>query len=227
MASPISPSISALGTRAATESMTTTDLERLLAGVGLGDEHFVDIDAHASGVAGIEGVLRVDEGDNAAEGLRLGEDLERQRGLARGLGSVDLDDAAAGDAADAERHIERERSGGNRLDLERGVVIAEAHDGACAVLALDLLACFGDGRRALVLIGDGLDSLHLRLCCFCHDCSYLSTDSMIYEQPFVVKGCSRSIAEGVCSRFTRAYQVSCRRLSAQNRMHPPPAEAVC
>ena len=47
-------------------------------------------------------MLGVNECDDAAHGLRLGEDLERERGLAGGLGTVDLDDAAAGHAADAE-----------------------------------------------------------------------------------------------------------------------------
>ena len=54
--SPISPSISARGTRAATESIDDNidragtdqhlgDLERLLAVVGLGDQQLVDVDA--------------------------------------------------------------------------------------------------------------------------------------------------------------------------------------
>ena len=117
--SPISPSISARGTSAATESMTmhvdgagthehVADLERLLAGVGLGDEHLVDVNAQARGVDRVERVLGVDEGDDAAHGLGLGEDLERERRLAAGLRPVHLDDAAARHAADAERRIERQ-----------------------------------------------------------------------------------------------------------------------
>ena len=42
------------------------DLERLLAGVRLADEELVDVDAAGAGVAGIERVLDVDEGDDAA-----------------------------------------------------------------------------------------------------------------------------------------------------------------
>ena len=42
------------------------DLERLLAGVRLADEELVDVDAAGAGVARIEGVLDVDEGDDAA-----------------------------------------------------------------------------------------------------------------------------------------------------------------
>ena len=75
--SPISPSISARGTRAATESITTRsseprahehvgDLERLLAGVGLGDEELVDVHPELAGVGRVERVLGVDERGDAA-----------------------------------------------------------------------------------------------------------------------------------------------------------------
>ena len=92
--SPISPSISARGDEGgdgvddddvdgSRAHEHVADLERVLAGVGLRDEDLVDVDAEAGGIAGIEGVLRVDEGDDAAHGLGLGENLEREGGLAR------------------------------------------------------------------------------------------------------------------------------------------------
>ena len=120
--SPISPSISARGTSAATESMTTRssarradqhvgDLQRLLAGVGLGHEQLVDVHAELAGVRGVEGVLGVDERRDAALPLGLGDDVQADGGLARALGAEDLDDATAGDAADAERDVEGERAG--------------------------------------------------------------------------------------------------------------------
>ena len=76
--SPISPSSSALGTSAATESTTSTSMapERTRASVisracsplvRLRDQQVVDIDAQLLGVAGIEGVLRVDKGRQAAQ----------------------------------------------------------------------------------------------------------------------------------------------------------------
>ena len=110
--SPMSPSSSARGTSAATESMTMTstalertrrlgDLERLLAGVGLRDQQLVGVDAELLGVDGIERVLGVDEGGDAAQALRLGDDVQREGGLAGRLRPVDLDDAAAREAADA------------------------------------------------------------------------------------------------------------------------------
>ena len=91
------------------------------------------------GVRGVERVLGVDERGDAARRLRLGDDLQRERGLARGLRAVDLDDAAARHAADAEGGVERERAGGDRGDLVGRGVLAELHERALAELLLDLL----------------------------------------------------------------------------------------
>jgi hypothetical protein len=41
-------------------------------------------------------------------------------------------------AADAERDVEPERAGGQRLDVVHGAAFAELHDGALAELLLDL-----------------------------------------------------------------------------------------
>ena len=86
------------------------DLERLLAGVGLADEELVDVDAAGPGVGRIERVLDVDERDDAATRLGLGEDVLADRRLARRLRAEDLGDPAARDAADAERQVERDRA---------------------------------------------------------------------------------------------------------------------
>ena len=145
--SPISPSISARGTSAATESTTTTvdaagaderlgDLERLLAGVGLADEQLVDVDAAGAGVAGIERVLDVDEGGDAALALGLGDDVLADRGLARRLRAEDLGDPAARDAADAEGEVERDRAGRDGVDV-LALARAELHDRAAPELLLD------------------------------------------------------------------------------------------
>jgi hypothetical protein len=97
------------------------DFQRLLAGVGLGDQQVVDIDAQLAGIDRVERVFGVDEGAGAAALLRLGDDMQRQRGLARAFRPVDLDDPAARQAADAERDVEPERAGGDHLDLHRAV----------------------------------------------------------------------------------------------------------
>ena len=69
------------------------------------------------GVVGVEGVLGVDEGRDAAGLLGLGDDVQGEGGLAGGLRAVDLDDAAARHAADAERDVEGDGAGGDGLDL--------------------------------------------------------------------------------------------------------------
>jgi hypothetical protein len=69
---------------------------------------------------------------------RLGDHVQGQRGLAAGFRAVDLHHAAARQAADAERGVEGQRTGGHRLDVVGGAAVAHAHDGALAELPLDL-----------------------------------------------------------------------------------------
>ena len=83
-------------------------------------------------------MLHVDERGHAAGLLGVGDDMQRKGGLAGGLGSVELDDAAAGQAPDAERQVEAERAGGDDLDALLRLDLAELHDGALAELLADL-----------------------------------------------------------------------------------------
>src|SRR6478735_103016 len=57
------------------------DFQRLLAGVRLGDQERVGVDAQLGGIFRIEGVLGVDEGGNAALALGIGNRVQRDRGL--------------------------------------------------------------------------------------------------------------------------------------------------
>ena len=84
------------------------DLERLLAGIGLGDEHILDLHAKRAGIGDVERVLCVDERDLAARLLRLGEHMQRQRRLTGGFRPVNFDDTALGQAPDTERQVERQ-----------------------------------------------------------------------------------------------------------------------
>ena len=77
--------------------------------------------------------------------LRFGGDVQAERGLAGGFRSEDLGDAPARNAADAERDIERERTGGDDLDLER-VGFTQAHDGTIAVALDDVAEGFVEHR---------------------------------------------------------------------------------
>ena len=72
----------------------------------------------AARVAGIERVLHVDEGARRRRALRLGDDVLAEGRLARRFRPVDLGDAAARDTADAQRQVERDRAGGDRVEHE-------------------------------------------------------------------------------------------------------------
>ena len=93
------------------------DLQRLLAGVGLGNEHILHVDPQRFGIGGVQRVLGVYKGHLAAHLLGLRQHMEGQRGLTGGLRSVDLHDTAPGQAADAQRQIQRQRSGGDSLHV--------------------------------------------------------------------------------------------------------------
>ena len=113
------------------------DLERLLAGVGLADEEVVDLHPDPGGVDGVEGVLGVDEGGDAALLLGLRDDVQRQGRLAGRLRAVDLDDPALGDAPDSKREVERQRARRDGLDLTLRPRFTKAHDRSLPVGALD------------------------------------------------------------------------------------------
>ena len=146
-----------------------TDLQALLAGVRLGDEHRVDVHAQSPGIVGVQGVLGVDEGHLAAPLLGLGHNVEGQGGLTRGLGTVDLNDTTLGNAADAQRQIQGQGAGGDGLHHDIGVV-AQAHDGALTIGLLDL---GHGGLQSLLLIRGGSGALHHSFLLVCH--VYLSS----------------------------------------------------
>ena len=126
------------------------DVERLFAGIGLRHEEAVEIDAEPVRIRRIERVLDVDERRGAAQLLRLGDDVERERRLTARFRSVDLDDPAARDAADPEREIERDRARRNHVDLHAGGEIAHLHDGTLAELTLDLRERVSEGYPFVV-----------------------------------------------------------------------------
>src|SRR5690606_26898995 len=127
------------------------DLERLLAGVRLRDQEIIDVHADLLGVDRIERMLRVDERSRAALLLDLGDDLQRERGLARRLWPVDLDDAPARQPADAERKVEPERAGRHDLDVARRDGIPEPHHRTLAELLFDLAKRCRKGLLAVLV----------------------------------------------------------------------------
>ena len=114
------------------------DFQSLLAVVGLRDQKIVGLHTQLARVTDVERVLGVYEGADTARTLRLRHDVQCERGLARGFRPVDLDDAPARQAADAERDVEPERAGGNNLNVVIDAAVAHLHDRTLAELLFDL-----------------------------------------------------------------------------------------
>ena len=113
--------------------------QRLFAGIRLRHEQVIQIHAEFFGVAGIQRVFGVNERREAAGLLRVGDDVQHQRGFAGGFRAENFHDAPARNAADAEREVNRQAAGRDDLDFHLRPRVAEAHDRAVAV-------GFGDGR---------------------------------------------------------------------------------
>ena len=113
------------------------DFQRLFAGVGLRNNQLVNIDAQLGGITGIKRVFGINEGDGAASFLRFGQHVQRQRGFARAFRPVNLDHAAFGQTADAERNIEAQRAGRNQFDIH-GFTAAQLHRRAFAKSTINL-----------------------------------------------------------------------------------------
>ena len=146
--SPISPSISALGTRAATESITmmSTALDstsisaickRLLGAARLADQQRLDVDAQPLAPRRVERVLGVDERRDAAVPLGVGHRVQGDRRLAARLGAEQLDDPAPRQPLAAQRQVERQGPRRDPLDLQVAP-LAQLHDRPGAERLLDL-----------------------------------------------------------------------------------------
>ena len=114
------------------------DFQGLLTGVGLGDEQFGQAHAQLGGVLHVECVFGIDEGAGATQLLHLGNDLQCEGGLAGRLRPVDLDDAAARQAANAQRDVQPQRTGGDHFDVRGNFAVGHAHDRTLAELLFDL-----------------------------------------------------------------------------------------
>ena len=113
------------------------NVQTLFTGVRLGDQQAVNVNAECLGVNRVERVLGVDKRSRAAQLLRLCNAVQRNRGLTGGFRSVDLNDSAARQTADAECEIQTDRAGRDVFDIHAGV-FAQTHNRAFAELLFDL-----------------------------------------------------------------------------------------
>ena len=115
------------------------DIQRILAAVRLGNQQIFNVDADLLRVTGVDRMLGVDDRAPAALRLRIGDDMQTERGFSARFGSENLDDAAGRNTSDAERKVERERTRADDRNILLGRArIAEAHDRPFAETLLDL-----------------------------------------------------------------------------------------
>ena len=114
------------------------NLQRLLTIVRLGDQKRVHIHAQVSGINRIQCMLRINKRSLAAGLLRLCHTVERQGGLTTGLRAVDLYDTALRQAVNTGGNVQGQRAGGDGGHIQV-LVLAQAHNGTCAVLLFNLL----------------------------------------------------------------------------------------
>ena len=126
------------------------------------NEEVVHVHTQFLGIEAVEGMLGIDEGGDAAGFLAFGNGVDGQSGLTGTLGTINFDDAAAGETANAQRHIEADAAGGDDVELLVGTV-AQLHDGALAVALLYLVEGALEDFQFFLLQGIGF--VHF----FCHN----------------------------------------------------------
>ena len=209
--SPISPSISARGTSAATESTTSTSTafdRTSVSTISSACSPVSGCDTISSsmstpellGVGRVERMLGIDERRGPAALLRLGDRVQRESGLARALRPVDFDHPPARQPADAERDVQPEASGRDRLDLHL-LAAAELHCRALAERAIDL----GERRfeRLLPVHAWGIPyELPMTF-----NCAAMSPVSLLCKRSFAHRRrpspASMTLAYSICSSGTR------------------------
>src|SRR6516164_1858573 len=115
-----------------------SDLERLLARIGLRNQELVDIDPELASVSRIESMFRIDESASPTPALSLGNYVQCESGFAGALRTVDLDDTPARQSADPECDIKAERARRDHLCLRRGLARPEFHNRTLAKSAFNL-----------------------------------------------------------------------------------------
>ena len=98
------------------------DVQGLFAVIRLGDEQFVGVHAQAPGIGHIQGVLGVHKGAGAPQLLTFSDDVQGERGFARGFGPENFRDAPARNAAHAQGQIQADGTRGNHGNVHLHVV---------------------------------------------------------------------------------------------------------
>ena len=123
-------------------------------------------------------MLSVDKPGNSALALHLRDHMQSHRCLTGGFRSVDLNDSAARNSADPERHIQAEGTCGNRFHIEDLRLLAKLHDRPFTELLFNLTKrCFQCFLFIFVCHNNSLsssDSEHMFALCIYYK-SYIHT----------------------------------------------------
>ena len=113
------------------------DFQCLLARIGLGNQQVIYVYTQLARILRVKRVLGVNEGTGCTRFLRLCNHRQRQGGFTRGLWTVDFNNTAFWQTANAQRDVQTQRTCRDSRDW-LAILIAHQHDGAFAELTFDL-----------------------------------------------------------------------------------------
>ncbi len=88
-----------------------SDFKGLFTGIGLGNQEFVGIHTKLAGISRVKRVFGIDKRTGPAKLLGFGNRVQRQRGFTRTFRTIDFDDTATRQTANAQSDIKTERTG--------------------------------------------------------------------------------------------------------------------
>ena len=116
------------------------NFQGLLTVVGLRDVEIVDVYPKFFGVEAVESVFCIDEGCNTSALLCFSNGMDSKRGLTRGFGTVDFDDAAARIATHSQHMVETDGACRDHLHVFH-FLVAHFHDRPFTEVLFDVGHC--------------------------------------------------------------------------------------
>ena len=113
------------------------DFQRLFARIRLRNQEVVNIHADFLGIRRVKRVFGINKRTRPALFLRLRDNAQRQRRLARAFRPVYFHNSAFRQTADSERNVQPDGAGGNRLNINLGI-LPQPHNGAFAERSFNL-----------------------------------------------------------------------------------------
>ena len=140
------------------------NFQALIAAVRLRYQQAVHVNAERRRIRRVQRVFGVDKRRNAAVRLCRCNRVQGEGGFTGRFRSVNLDDSAARQAADAQRHVQTNGAGGDDVLVLLLDLLTEEHDGVFAVLLFNLcqrliqrllfIGCYRNGRQCFFLRHD-------------------------------------------------------------------------